>query len=82
MADRTPALGERTPPPESCCTCREQTGTARYCAPGRCYCGHESCPAFASYVDIRLVPIHVAKSPAATSTAWKDREGETWIDQL
>lgn len=47
-----------TPPPkalrpECCPTC----GTGRYCAPRRCYCGHEACPAYGSYIDLSTVPL-------------------------
>lgn len=37
-----------------CSTCVE-VGRRGYCAPGRCYCGHETCHGFASFV--RLVPV-------------------------
>lgn len=33
----------------TCTTCVEN-GVLGSCAPLRCYCGHETCPAFASYV--------------------------------
>lgn len=39
---------------ENCPSCRTATGTTRYCAPSRCYCGHEDCPAYASWVDTSL----------------------------
>lgn len=55
----------------------------RYCAPARCYCAHEECPAFESWVDIRAIPFRDAepkKNPARSS--WDNREGETWIDSM
>lgn len=33
-----------------CSTCQE-TGRKGYCAGARCYCGHEACPAYPSYID-------------------------------
>ena len=65
----------------ACQTCREeQPASTRYCAPKRCYCGHEPCPAYASYEE----PTHlnVTSLPRATSTAWDDREESTWIDSM
>lgn len=40
--------------PEQCATCQADPSIARgrYCAPARCYCGHEQCPAFATWVPI------------------------------
>lgn len=38
-------------PYKSCPVC-----TFGYCAPNRCYCGHEECNAFHSYVDLRSQP--------------------------
>jgi hypothetical protein len=35
------------------CTACAETGRRGYCAPLRCYCGHEQCPAFVSYVPRR-----------------------------
>ena len=38
-----------------CPTCDADPCSApgRYCAPGRCYCGHEACHAYASRTPIR-----------------------------
>jgi len=66
----------------ACQTCAaEQPTSTRYCAPLRCYCGHPTCPAFASYeAPTRL---NVTSLPTrATSTAWDDREESTWIDSM
>lgn len=35
----------------SCATCVER-GEKGYCAPLRCYCGHEACDAFSSYYEM------------------------------
>lgn len=31
------------------CTADPKSAPGRYCAPRRCYCGHETCHAFASW---------------------------------
>lgn len=36
----------------TCNTCADTTGTTRYCALARCYCGHPDCPAIDSYIDL------------------------------
>ena len=46
-------------PPECCSMCHDATGTLRYCAPRRCYCGHKTCPAYATYVNVRATPDNV-----------------------
>ena len=51
-----------------------------YCAPLRCYCGHESCHAFASWRPLTAPLLNVQTLP--TSSAWADREESTWIDKL
>lgn len=68
--------------PDTCATCAEITGTMRYCAPARCYCGHANCPAFASFVDLTALPAADVAPVATLRTGWDDREGETWIDKL
>jgi hypothetical protein len=65
-------------------TCAECTTTGRrgYCAPLRCYCGHDTCHAFASWQP-RAVPLaNVQTLPVRASSAWADREESTWIDKL
>ena len=71
------------PPSESCATCATETGTKRYCAPARCYCGHSDCPAFDSWIDLKAVEF--ADTPVSApkrGSTWDDREGATWIDKL
>jgi hypothetical protein len=68
---------------DTCQSCAVESGTKRYCAPARCYCGHKNCPAFDSWVDLKALPI---PEPTTTTrrknTTWDDREGPTWIDSL
>ena len=67
---------------DTCATCADETGTKRYCALTRCYCGHSDCPAFDSWVDLKAIQ-HVGDTTSTTrSTAWADREDSTWIDKL
>lgn len=65
------------------CTTCAQTGRRGYCAPAGCYCGHETCHAYPSWVAAkRSTPVTViptAKSRAAE--AWADREEPTWLDR-
>lgn len=72
-----------TPDPTApeCATCAE-TGRKGACARLRCYCGHETCWAFASWVPLRPHQNAPAASHDRTSTAWASREGSTWIDKL
>ena len=69
----------------ACQTCRtEQPGSTRYCAPKRCYCAHEDCPAFASYEELRPVTVtQIKPADDRMADAWADREeGTSWIDTL
>lgn len=52
-----------------------------YCAPKRCLCGHQECPAAASYIDLgeTRVPAMVRRP---TNNAWANREEDTWIDKM
>ena len=64
--------------------CRDcaETGRKGYCAPLRCYCGHQTCHAFASYVEVH--PLDVTTIPTSKSRAaeaWADREEPTWLDR-
>ena len=52
----------RTEADWSCPTCVDE-GRRGYCAPGRCYCGHPACHAYASYVDTSL-PLSTRPVPA------------------
>ena len=83
MPSLPPPASESAPSPY-CDTCRAATGTKRYCAPGRCYCGHEVCPAFDSYIDMSKVPLpEVGKSKRRRGTkSWDERGEATWIDSL
>lgn len=67
----------------TCQTCSEADRRG-YCAPLRCYCGHRSCHAFASWVDLKSIDptaaVPSAKSRAAKS--WANREESTWLDKL
>lgn len=64
-------------------TCPECTETGRkgYCAPLRCYCGHPSCHAAASYYEPEL-PATAEHAEHKHASAWATREGPTWIDQM
>ena len=66
-----------------CATCTE-TGRRGTCAPLRCYCGHPTCHAFASFVPRRqpFANVHQLTTARPTSSAWDDREGSTWIDDM
>lgn len=57
---------------------------AGYCAPLRCYCGHSSCSAYASYARAASPIRGFAKAGKThqAHSAWDTREEETWIDQL
>lgn len=50
--------------PECCPTCAADPHTApgRYCAPARCLCGHEACPA-TGYVNPRAVQLAAVPDP-------------------
>jgi hypothetical protein len=55
-----------------------------YCAPLRCYCGDETCPAFESYIPRDQLPDHqpdAAPKRRKQAESWANREGETWIDR-
>lgn len=69
--------------PFECTTCGDLERRG-YCAPARCYCGHPACPAFASWVDLSLVPLADLPAPKKRkqSSSWDDRKESTWIDQL
>ena len=64
-----------------CATCTE-VGRKGCCAPLRCYCGHESCHAFASWTPLQPLNVtHIGKSTPARNL-WDNREDSTWIDKL
>lgn len=76
MTDHCPALR-----PETCATCHHE-GRRGYCAPLRCYCGHDTCPAFASWEPLEKPRMVAVPEIRPTSTTWDDREESTWIDQM
>lgn len=65
-----------------CATCHTN-GRRGYCALGRCYCGHPTCAAFASWTELPDISgdAPVPHRPRLAS-AWDAREGATWIDKL
>ena len=65
----------------TCQTCADN-GRRGYCAPLRCYCGHETCHAFASWVDLKSVDVAAPSAKSRAAAAWATREESTWIDQL
>ena len=66
---------------DTCPTCRETTGTARYCAPARCYCAHDDCPAEWHPLP-NLREIEPAPTKPTRASSWDTREESTWIDSL
>jgi hypothetical protein len=68
----------------TCDTCTQTTGTTRYCALTRCYCGHTDCPAYESFIDLAALPLTEAPTPTRSKkkTSWDDREAATWLDKL
>ena len=67
----------------SCATCLETTGTKRYCAPARCYCGHDACPAeWHPMPDLRETAPVPTRPDVRMSETWASREDDSWIDKL
>jgi len=67
-------------PCKSCVT----AGRAGSCARLRCYCGHEGCWAFDSWVPLTRRE-SAASAPANTDAiraSWDARDGETWLDRM
>ena len=62
-------------------TCAE-AGRKGYCAPSRCYCGHESCHAFASWTPLDTPNVALINKSTPARDSWADREESTWIDKL
>lgn len=62
----------------------------RYCAPNRCYCGHDVCDARATFVAHTQVsttgPVYddtaASAAPVMVDSTWDDRDESTWIDNL
>lgn len=72
------------PTAPECATCAE-TGRKGACARLRCYCGHETCWAFASWAPLPprgSIASTPAPARAPKRSAWDDRKDSTWIDQL
>ena len=66
----------------TCATCTD-SGRKGYCAPLRCYCGHETCHAFASWTPLPVSNVTpIAKATAAHADSWANREESTWIDKM
>lgn len=63
-----------------CTTCTE-VGRKGCCAPLRCYCGHDTCHAFASWTPLQPLNVTDISKPKKGS-AWAEREESTWIDKL
>lgn len=64
-------------PYKSCTEC-----TFGYCAPLRCYCGHEECTSFASYIDRSQIKAEPIVSTTQHAQSWNNREEATWLDKL
>ena len=63
-----------------CAHCASE-GRRGYCAPLRCYCGHETCHAAASYYEPTIPDVSSVREQQ-TSTSWDNRKDSTWIDQM
>jgi hypothetical protein len=64
----------------TCATCTTE-GRRGSCAPLRCYCGHDTCHAFASWTPLQPLNVTDISKPKKGS-AWAERKESTWIDQL
>lgn len=69
-------MAEREPT-RSCTEC-----TFGYCAPNRCYCGHEECTSFHSYIHRDEIKAEAPVSTAQHAQSWNNREESTWLDRL
>jgi len=69
---------------QACPTCaaNPKAAPSRYCASLACRCGHDSCPAAASWVprEGQARVIHLPEP--RTTSAWANREESTWIDKM
>lgn len=68
----------------TCPTCTEpEWAPGRYCAPRRCLCGHDTCPAFASWQPLTSLNVTPIKARRRTGkSAWDERSEAGWIDKL
>ena len=58
-------------------------GLHRAGTPLRCYCGHDTCHAFASWKPRPVLNVtDISKPKGKKGSAWAEREESTWIDQL
>jgi hypothetical protein len=66
----------------TCATCAD-SGRKGYCAPLRCYCGHETCHAAGSREARTESVADVAYLPTQRrASSWDTREESTWIDKM
>ena len=63
------------------CAADERYAPGTYCAPARCLCGHPECHAYPSWTPMRHLAA-VPDVPVTRSTAWAEREDDTWIDRM
>ena len=63
------------------CAADERYAPGTYCAPARCLCGHPECHAYPSWTPMRHLAA-VPDEPVTRSTAWAEREDDTWIDRM
>lgn len=64
-----------------CATCTDLDRRG-YCAPLRCYCGHDTCHAAASYETPAPLNVTSIKPPdERLAQSWAQREEPTWLDR-
>ena len=57
------------------CAADEKAAPGRYCARGRCICGHETCHAYDTYKPIRhLTVVRPMKHPLSPRTDFPDHD--------
>jgi hypothetical protein len=67
---------------DTCASCAE-IGRAGSCARLRCYCGHSTCWAFASWSPLSTdAPEITTTTKRAGRSAWDNRKESTWLDRL
>ena len=81
MSEQLSDQSQRSSTP--CSECKA-SGRCGYCALGRCYCGHKTCPGFDSYIALSrsAAPAPMPSLSTSRRSAWDDRGGATWIDKL
>lgn len=65
----------------SCQTCATN-GRRGYCAPLRCYCGHKTCHAFASWSSLKTPTLTLVGERKKNTKRWDERGDNSWIDKL